>query len=360
MSKELTPVDPSVLAGTEPWVRLLFERFDQVETNNKGRHDDFKTELQTLKTQQENTTKDVSALKDDQAALQAEMTSVNGKVDSLAEEFAAYRRSQDQKLRELLSKYDSDVSSIRVPVPTLSVREQSSVEKQFDDLLAEANSMQTAFVVRVIDGQTPSVSIQVLLQRHFADCGVKLLPQAGKSGVRRFIVKPDKVGRAKNEIKHYNMAIRDLGWWVVQDAPPALRAMNLVVYKFFKAAKEWFPLLRKFRFETEGGFATMNEVPIVPVYLVPRKETLWKKLASLLMEVVADFLDLEWLETACSRMVIPENFTSRWCSILKEAGVYRPGPKNDIPSRQLEDRSVERYGAEKDGNDMDTNVQGGG
>jgi hypothetical protein len=221
--------------------------------------------------------------------------------------------------------------------------------------------MKSSFVVGVIDGQPPSVSVQVLLQRHFSECNAKLLPKAGKSGVRRFTVDLDKVERAKNEIKHYNMAIRDLGWWVVQDAPPALRAMNSIVYKFFKSAKEWFPLLRKFRFETEEGYATMNEVPLVPVYLVPKKEELWKKLAGLLTEVIADFLDLEWIETACARVSVPENFMSRWCAVLKEGGIYRPCPKavDQRPrsgDRRSDDGEHERF----DDFDMENNDQGGG
>jgi hypothetical protein len=104
----------------------------------------------------------------------------------------------------------------------------------------------------------------------------------------------------------------------------------------------------------------MNEVPLIPVYLVPKKESLWKKLADLLTETVADFLDLEWIETACARLTIPDNFTSRWCATLKEAGVYRPCPKNDISHRRPSAREV-GPDEEDDGDfDMENETQGGG
>jgi hypothetical protein len=253
--------------------------------------------------------------------MRSDLSGVKDDVATLSANFEAFKELQEQRYRELESKYEAQVSSIKVQVPTLSVAEQCSVQKQFDDLLKEARGMQATFVIGIIPGERPSVSVRTLLERHFSKHGAKLLAasSAVKSRVRRFSVPVENVPEVKSVIRHYNLAIRDLGWWVMQDTPPALRTLYSTAYNFFKLAKEQFTILRRFRFEAEEGYATINGTPFMPVYLIPKRQTAWKKLAALLTEVVADYLDKDWLETACSRLTVPDAFHQRWCDIIEAA-----------------------------------------
>jgi hypothetical protein len=178
--------------------------------------------------------------------------------------------------------------------------------------------MRSVFVVGKIRDVRQTVPLSTLMKRHFNVFGASLTTTAGKGGTFRFSVAADKIEDVKSTIRHYNMAIRDLGWWVVQDAPPALRRMNSNAYAFFKMAREEFSLIRNFRFEAEDGYLKMNDSPFLPVYLVPNKKDCWKKLASLLTELVIDYVDKDWLTAVTTEFTVPENFTTRWFKLLRE------------------------------------------
>jgi hypothetical protein len=75
---------------------------------------------------------------------------------------------------------------------------------------------------------------------------------------------------------------------------------------------------------------------------------------------VADFIDMEWIETACARMTVPENFTSRWCAVLRDSGIYRHCPKTDAPNRQTNGRTVVEEKDDDDDINMENDSQGGG
>jgi hypothetical protein len=88
-------------------------------------------------------------------------------------------------------------------------------------------------------------------------------------------------------------------------------------YAFFKFIKDQYQVLRRFRYEAEDGYATINGVPFLPVYLIPKRQLAWRKLGALLTEIVADFLDKDWMESACSRLTVPDTFHQRWCDIIE-------------------------------------------
>jgi hypothetical protein len=127
--------------------------------------------------------------------------------------------------------------------------------------LGEAKALQSVFVLGKVPNVQQTVPLSTLFKRHFEKFGAKLLPTTGISKMRRFSVPAEKAEEVKHTIRHYNMAIRDLGWWVVQDAPPALRRMNSTAYAFFKFGREQQPLIRNFCFEADGGYLTMDDVP---------------------------------------------------------------------------------------------------
>jgi hypothetical protein len=304
-------------------VKVLFDRFDLVEKNNSDRSSaveqklaNYQAQVQTVIEEQAKTTRDVAKLQSEFDDLTTEVDEAHTKITDVAADLDAFKQATEKRFNDLVAKFDSKSSTVSVQVPSLSVAQQCTVEDKFKALLSEAKAMQSIFVVGKVPGTHASVSLTTLMQRHFVEHGAKLLPQQGKSRTRRFSVPMDKVESAKNTVRHYNLAIRDLGYWVVQDAPPALRKLNSNAYSFFKSAKKNFQVLRRFRFEAEGGYIMIDDVPFLPVYLVPTKQLKWKALGSLLTELVAEFLDREWLETATSQIAVPADFAGKWCTIL--------------------------------------------
>ncbi len=337
----LPPVDPAVLANTDPWVKALFDRFDMVEKNNSDRSDaveqklaNYQAQVQTVMEEQAKTTRDVAKLQSEMDDVTTEVEDAHSKIGEVAADLDAFKRETTKKLNELVAKFDAKSSTVSVQMPSLSAAQQCTVEDKFQALLGEAKALQTIFVVGKVPGTRPSVSLTTLMQRHFEEHGAKLLPQAGKARTRRFSVPLDKVESVKNIVRHYNLAIRDLGYWIVQDAPPALRKLNSNAYAFFKSAKSNYGVLRRSRFEVESGYVMIDDVPFLPVYLVPMKQKKWKALAGLLTELVANFVDSEWLETATSQFTVPPDFAGKWCAILErdeqlELPVEQPGTADD-------------------------------
>jgi hypothetical protein len=337
---DLPPVDPALIKDADPWVKALFDRFDLVHRSVTS----FRTDLQVVQKAQEDQAKQVDGLQTEQVQLRSDLTVVKDDVATLTASFEAFKETQEQRYKDLEAKYEGKVSAIKVQVPTLSVAEQHSVQKQFDDLLKEAEGMSATFVIGIIPGERPSVSIRTLLERHFTKYGAKLLPTPStvKSRTRRFSVPVENVSEVKSVIRHYNLAIRDLGWWVTQDSPPALRMLYSTSYSFFKFIKDQFSVLRRFRYEAEDGYATINGVPFLPVYLIPKKQTAWRRLGALITEIVADFLDRDWMESVCSRLTVPDTFNQRWCDIIesvkKEQAAQSRFDANTVQTAVVEDR----------------------
>jgi hypothetical protein len=323
----LPPVDPTLLENADPWVKLLFDRFDHVEKNNNERHEDvnrtlteYNSKVEKVMEEQKRTAEDVDQLQTDFDELRTDVNDEKEKLAKVTADFEGFKREVEQRINDLSSSFQAKSNKVSIQVPTLTKAQQCSVEDRFRSLLSEAKAIQTIFVVGKVPDSHPSVSLTTLMQRHFEQYGAKLFPQAGKSKTRRFSVPLDKVEDTKMTIRHYNLAIRDLGYWVVQDAPPALRTMNSNAFAFFKQAKDRFGVLRKFRFEAEDGYLTVNDTPFLPVYLVPVKQNKWKALAALLTELVADLLNVEWLETATSSLEVSDELKSKWCAVLQSEG----------------------------------------
>jgi hypothetical protein len=127
--------------------------------------------------------------------------------------------------------------------------------------------------------------------------------------------------------------------------------MNSTAYAFFKFARENYSLVRQFRLETDGGYLTMDDVPILPVYLVPAKKSFWLALAALLTDLVADYVQKDWLETATATYKIPEWFTEKWCEVLKKGGAS---------DSEMEDPDDTRMGTNARPSLNGVNASGGG
>jgi hypothetical protein len=211
------------------------------------------------------------------------------------------------------------------------------VESKFQSLLEEAKAMQSIFVVGKVPDTRQTVNLTTLMARHFDKFGAKLQPAPVKTGPRRFSVPTDKTEEVKSVLRHYNLAIRDLGWWVAQDVPAEMRRMNSTVYSFFKYARDRERRLRGFRLEADSGYLVMNDHQLLPIYMVPSKKNSWDLLVSLLADVADSFLEHDWLESAISTSSpVPEGFVSSWCKILK-----LDAPKQQMSESRIDDTDMD-------------------
>jgi hypothetical protein len=296
----------------------MFERFNIIEQNNTERHGDFKQELKEVKEQQVKTCREVDDLQSEVTELRHDVGEVRDKVEAVTNDLNSHKAEMERRFNDLLAKFEAKSSTVRVQVRHLSAAQQCSVEDKFESLLKETQALKTIFVIGKVPGARPTVSLMTLLQRHFVQLGAKLIPTAGKTRTCRFSVPEEKVNSTRDVIRHYNLAICDLGYWIVQDAPPALRKLNSNTFTFFKFAKDCFQPLRRFRFEAEGGYVLVDDVPFLPVYMVSSKKAKWKALATLLTELVADGLERDWLDAASTPLTILDKFVEQWCSVIQQ------------------------------------------
>ncbi len=354
-------IDPAVLANAEPWVKLLFDRFDMVDERFDSVDKSivtFSEGLKKVEEKQEKTDEDVKALQSDCVDLRADMDDCEEKVSELKADYTQHKAEVNKKLSEIMAILEARATTPSVQIPSLTVAQQCSVEDKFRALMEEAGALQTIFVIGKVPDARQTVTLATVLQRHFEIHGAKLLPVVGKTFTRRFSVPVDKVEATKNTMRHYNLAIRDLGWWIVQDAPPALRKMNSNAFAFFKYAKSQFKPLRRCRFDAEDGYVLMDDLRLFPVYLIPTKKSNWKPLSQLLTELLADFLEVDWLDSASAPRSVPETFVAKWCSVVKrpEANEENDGSRDAVES--------EVRHKDDDDNDMDvtsnTNATTGG
>jgi hypothetical protein len=308
---KLPPIDPAVLANAGPWVGLLFQRFNLVQKGGNVRFDAFDTKHAEHLEQQSKTTQDVQKLQTDVEEMATGLADAHNKVDRVSSDLEAHKTEMEKKYNNLLAKFEAKSSTVSVQVPSLSAVQQCSVEDKFQALLLESKAVQTIFIVGKVPKARQAVSLNTLMQRHFDVNGARLLLLVGKSMTRRFSVQLEKVKATSATVRHYNLAIRDLSYWVVQDAPPALRKMNSNAYAFFRYAKSRFSPLRRYKFEAEDGYVSVDDVPFLLVYLVPTKQSKWRSLAEPLTELVADCLSKDWLETAMTEFEPPSGFTAK-------------------------------------------------
>jgi hypothetical protein len=313
-------VDPTVLAKAEPWVKLLFDRFDYVENANKDRFDRVDQTLEKVADRQEKTEEELKNLQSEVTDLRSDVEGVEETVGQLKSDFETHKEEVEKLINDRLAKFEARANAVSTQVPSLTVAQQCSVEDKFRALLKEADAMRTIFVIGKVPNSRQAVSLTVLLQRHFEEHGAKLLPLLGKARTRRFSVPSDKVEITKETVRHYNLAIRDLGYWVVQDSPPALRRMNSSAFAFFKFCKDRFKPLRRFRYEAEGGYVFIDDTQLFPVYMVPTKQSKWSALAKLILELTMDWLCVDWLEAASAPFELPATLMENWCAVLQSAG----------------------------------------
>jgi hypothetical protein len=292
---------------------------------------------------------EMAALKEEQQIQATNIADVDRRVDDAFAEIA--------KLRALLE----GKVAFPAPVPTsCSVREQCSVDAKFQNLLKQASAMSGCYAAGhvpadPVTGVRPSVKpFKQVIATYFPGFKLKVLASTGASKIVRFAVEPNPQGDVSLQnfetvLKSSIISIRGDGWWFQQELPPTLRQMYSNAYKFFKETKTEYPLIRPFMLDVVGGFVTIDETKVVPVYLVPKNKAVWKQLGGVLQNVVASFLTMDWLDSMAGKLTVEQSHVDEWLSIL--------GAKSELPMLS----SPPMYDAVSNGENMDTeNVNGEG
>jgi hypothetical protein len=260
--------------------------------------------------------KDVGELQTETAQLKTDMGALNTRVDNTNDRISALQAAFDDKLRDMEAAFLSKVQSMPVQFPALTAGQQTTINDCFETLRAQARACRNIFVLGQVPDFGQPVSLRVLLTSFFQKIEVKTLPKPPKSKVWRVSVPTDKASEMRSIMDANVFAIRDHGWWIQQDLPPKLRQMHSNAYAFVKFARDSFRRLRPTTFDVEDGYLHIENTPIVPVYLIPKKKANWKDLATVLVTEAGSLPDTEWLESVVKGSIDQTSLMSKWCTIL--------------------------------------------
>ncbi len=290
---------------------------------------------------------DFAAMKEEQQIQATNIRDVDQRVDQAFAEIAA--------LRELLEGR----AACPAPVPSqCTVSDQCSVSAKFQNLLSQASTMAGCYAAGhvppdKVTGVKPSAkSFKFIADNYFSNFHLKILASTGISKTVRFTVEPKnpattKVGDFEAVLKSIVMGVRGDGWWIQQELPATLCQMYSNAYQFFKAVKSEFKVLRRYVFDAQDGYITMDGTRIVPVYLVPKNRAVWKELGGVLLNIVASFLTVDWLDSMTSQLTVDQSHVDEWMEIVS-AKLEKPG---NISARV---RPNPEDGAANTGDDMET------
>jgi hypothetical protein len=279
---------------------------------------------------------EVAAVKEEQQIQATNIRDVDQRVDQAFAEIAA--------LRALLEGR----AARPAPVPSqCTVGDQCSVSAKFQNLLTQASTMAGCYAAGhvppdKVTGVKPSAkSFKLIADTYFSNFHLKILASTGISKTVRFTVEPKnpattKVGDFEAVLKSVVMAVRGDGWWIQQELPATLRQMYSNAYQFFKAVKSEFKVLRPYVFDAQDGYITMDGTRIVPVYLVPKNRAVWKDLGGVILNIVASFLTVDWLDSMTSQLTVEQSHIDEWMEIvgakhekqLEVSDVARPNPED--------------------------------
>jgi hypothetical protein len=301
---------------------LFLQKFDEMVTS-------FRADYKALDGRQTEASQKISSIQEEVADLKAEnqirqtdIAAVDSRVDEFKEEVLA---KLDDLRNELQAKLDGKVAPLpdRPVVPsTASVGDQCRIDREFSNLMAKAKEMTNCFAM----GRTTGVigfspgpkTAQQVLDSFFAGIPITLVPGAGKSQVKRFVVDKDRVGEFQDNLELYNQQIRADGWWVSVDYPPELRALRSNAFQFFKEAKALHDTIRAAYLDVsnDSGFVTIDGVEFVPVYMVPRDRKKWSSLIPLMQAVVDQVRNIEWTVRITSTVSIDQAFVRDWANVV--------------------------------------------
>jgi hypothetical protein len=213
------------------------------------------------------------------------------------------------------------------------------VQAAFQDLLASAEAQKQTFVLGMVEEFDtkgvqipPEVPYQEVFRRFFGnirfDAAAPTEQVSNKLPIIRFVVQRDDVHQAKMIIRDRNREIRLLGWWVAQESPKDLRDMNSNAIKFFKAAKETCPELKRVYLQAEDGFVKFAYTPLLPVFSIPADKSKWPRLAPVLWKMVDEVRNVDWLSRQKKPKSVSAALYEEWGDILEEGLGGHPPDQN--------------------------------
>jgi hypothetical protein len=254
---------------------------------------------------------------------QTDIAAVDNRVDEFKEEVWA-------KLNDLRSEFQAKLDGKAAPLPdrlvvpsSASVGDQCRIHHEFSAMMTKARGMTNCFAMGRTTGVVGFVSApkqaQQILDNYFAGIPITMVPGAGKSQVKRFVVDKNWVGDFQENLDLYNQQIRADGWWLSVDFPPELRALRSNAFQFFKEAKSLHDEIRATYLDisNNSGYVLIDGVEFVPVYMVPsRDRKKWPRLIKLLQSIVDAVRGIEWTERVTTTVSIDQAFVWEWADVV--------------------------------------------
>jgi hypothetical protein len=195
-------------------------------------------------------------------------------------------------------------------------------QHELASLMTKARGMTNCFAMGRTSGVIGFSSVpktaQEVLDHFFAGIPLTMVPGAGKSQVKRFVVDQARVGDFQANLDLYNQQIRADGWWLSVDFPPELRALRANAFQFFKEAKSLHDSIRAAYLDisNDSGFITIDGIEFVPVYMVPRDRKKWPSLISLLQSVIDMVRGIEWTDRITATVSIDQSLVREWAALV--------------------------------------------
>jgi hypothetical protein len=213
----------------------------------------------------------------------------------------------------------------------------------------------------------PTVPFKEIFKRFFH--GIRYMQeepttaQSNKLPIIRFVVHQSDVHQAKMIIRDRGREMRLLGWWAAQETPKDLRDMEANAVKFFVKAKEVCKDLKRVWLQAEDGFVKAASVPILPVFSVPKDTSLWPKLAPILLKMVEDIREQDWLTRQKKPKAVDPKLYGEWGDVTDPPGASNSessdsdSDKSGSYSSAEEDEDIEKNGADRGANGRPREVQ---
>ena len=262
-------------------------------------------------------------------AVEESVVAVNVRVDGVQGELATMRDEFFERLQSVELNLKSEIANRPTTSGTFKNYAKgprgmtNHAEGEFYALVNQALSKRHVFVMGHVNDDhgnpTPTkMSAKEILQKYFATVDYELLTTNTNSvsQVRRFRVHPAHIAVTKQMARDINSEIRSIGWWIQQETPNELRRMNGVAVKFFVEAKKVEPALRKYNFDVECGYITINGSEMVPVFMIPEDTQKWSQLATLLVDIVKESTNLPWLERIANPPKMNYELLKKWGAIV--------------------------------------------
>ena len=257
------------------------------------------------------------------------LTTVNARVDGVQEDLGKLKEDFFERLRSVELNLKNDIANRPSGSGGFKLfgkgpRDlKNKAEGEFYSLVNQATAKRHVFVVGHVtnDHGTPiptTITVKDILLKYFSTVDYELLTTNPSSvtNVRRFRVHPSHIPVTKQMARDLNPELRSHGWWIQQETPNELRKMNSMATKFFMEVKKLQPALRRYNFDVDCGFITIDGAVVLPVFMVTEDGRKWNELSELLVEIVRASLNLPWLLRMATPIKIEYEMLQKWGKVV--------------------------------------------